>query len=66
MRIVMNFEALDKCESDVLGVHFIYSDPTPNFDRSLVKELVAELIDIDEKNMSSCTALEVCAGGKGC
>jgi structural maintenance of chromosome 2 len=43
---------------------FSYSDPHPNFDRSLVKGLVANLIDLDEANYKSSTALEICAGGK--
>jgi structural maintenance of chromosome 2 len=46
------------------GLQFNYSDPVPNFDRSLVKGLVAELIDIPQENLDSSTALEICAGGK--
>ena len=43
---------------------FSYSDPVPNFDRSKVKGLVANLIDLDASNFKSSTALEICAGGK--
>lgn len=43
---------------------FSYSDPSPNFDRSKVKGLVANLINLSEKDYASATALEVCAGGK--
>lgn len=49
------------------GLHrlnFEYSDPTPNFDRSKVKGLVANLIDIDDSNAHTSTALEVAAGGR--
>ena len=43
---------------------FSYSDPTPNFDRSKVKGLVAELINLEQKNYDASTALEICAGGR--
>jgi structural maintenance of chromosome 2 len=43
---------------------FSYSDPVPNFDRSKVKGLVANLIDLDQEYFRSSTALEICAGGK--
>ena len=46
------------------AIDFSYSDPTPNFDRSQVKGLVATLIDLDQANYKSSTALEICAGGK--
>lgn len=49
------------------GLHrlnFEYSDPTPNFDRSKVKGLVANLVDIDEAHRDASTALEVAAGGR--
>ncbi|KAI8911125.1 condensin subunit [Gorgonomyces haynaldii] len=43
---------------------FSYSDPVPKFDRSQVRGLVAELIDIQDENRHCMVALEVCAGGK--
>ncbi|KAI8063508.1 RecF/RecN/SMC [Gongronella butleri] len=46
------------------NVDFQYTDPTPNFDRSKVKGLVAELISLDKENFNAATALEVCASGK--
>lgn len=49
------------------GLHrlnFEYSDPAPNFDRSKVKGLVANLVDLDQANHSASTALEVAAGGR--
>jgi hypothetical protein len=46
------------------AIDFTYSDPEPRFDRSKVKGLVATLIDLEQKNFKSSTALEICAGGK--
>ncbi|KDQ13659.1 hypothetical protein BOTBODRAFT_364275 [Botryobasidium botryosum FD-172 SS1] len=46
------------------ALDFTYSDPTPNFDRTKVKGLVATLIDIERVNYSHSTALEICAGAK--
>lgn len=49
------------------GLHrlnFEYSDPAPNFDRSRVKGLVANLVDIEETNHGASTALEIAAGGR--
>jgi structural maintenance of chromosome 2 len=38
--------------------------PSPNFDRSKVKGLVASLISLDPKDFNKSTALEITAGGK--
>lgn len=46
------------------NLDFNYSDPSPNFDRSKVKGLVATLIGIDSANSSKSTALEIAAGGR--
>ncbi|KAI8643677.1 P-loop containing nucleoside triphosphate hydrolase protein [Parasitella parasitica] len=46
------------------SLNFQYSNPTPDFDRSQVKGLVAELITLDKKHFEASTALEICAGGK--
>jgi structural maintenance of chromosome 2 len=46
------------------GMEFKYNDPIPNFDRKLVKGLIAELVDIPIENLDSTLALEVCAGGR--
>ena len=51
-------------KSRLAAIDFAYSDPVPNFDRSKVKGLVANLIDLDAGNFKSSTALEICAGGK--
>lgn len=62
-------EAVKKLKADVrslsaqLGnVQFTYNDPSKNFDRSKVKGVVAQLIEV--KDNSTMTALEVAAGGK--
>ena len=54
--------ACDRAESQVSGLRFSYSDPEPHFDRSRVKGLVAELIEVREERFTN--AIEVCAGGK--
>ena len=54
----------DILKSRLAAIDFSYSDPTPNFDRSQVKGLVATLIDLDQSNFQKSTALEICAGGK--
>ncbi|EIW72205.1 nuclear condensin complex protein [Tremella mesenterica] len=57
-------EKRDALKSRLAAIDFAYSDPEPHFDRSKVKGLVATLIDLDETNFQSSTALEICAGGK--
>ncbi|ORX55008.1 RecF/RecN/SMC protein [Hesseltinella vesiculosa] len=46
------------------NLDFNYTNPTPDFDRTKVKGLVAELITLDKQNFHAATALEICAGGK--
>ncbi|CAO3620284.1 unnamed protein product [Mucor fragilis] len=46
------------------SLNFQYTNPTPDFDRSQVKGLVAELITLDEAHFGASAALEICAGGK--
>jgi len=48
----------------VSGLDFQYQNPTPNFDRSTVKGLVAELFTVPAENSKAATALEICAGGR--
>ncbi|KAG0310152.1 Structural maintenance of chromosomes protein 2, partial [Dissophora globulifera] len=48
----------------VSGLDFQYSNPAPNFDRSTVKGLVAELFNVLPENTDAATALEICAGGR--
>ena len=54
--------ACDRAESQVSSLRFSYSDPEPHFDRSRVKGLVAELIEVRDERFTN--AIEVCAGGK--
>jgi structural maintenance of chromosome 2 len=48
----------------VKGLDFTYTDPTPNFDRSKVKGLIAQLFTLDESKEIAAVALEVLAGGR--
>ncbi|RIB07698.1 nuclear condensin complex subunit Smc2 [Gigaspora rosea] len=57
----------EKCESlssQLSNLEFVYSKPTPDFDRNTVKGLVAELISLDPRFANCSTALEICAGGR--
>lgn len=60
-------ELKDKAENlsrRLSNLDFVYTNPTPTFDRSKVKGLVAELITLDKSRFDSSTALEICAGGR--
>lgn len=54
----------DGLKRKVANVDFAYSDPAPNFDRSKVKGLVAQLFTLDSSRINAGTALEICAGGR--
>lgn len=54
----------DIVKRKVANIDFNYSDPTPNFDRSKVKGLVAQLFTLDKDKAEAGTALEICAGGR--
>lgn len=57
-------EQADGLKRKVANVDFSFTDPTPNFDRSKVKGLVAQLFTLDPNKAEAGTALEVCAGGR--
>ncbi|KAF7508804.1 hypothetical protein GJ744_008681 [Endocarpon pusillum] len=57
-------EQADALKRKVANFDFSFSDPTPNFDRSKVKGLVAQLFTLDQGKAQAGTALEVCAGGR--
>ncbi|KDN40089.1 RecF/RecN/SMC protein [Tilletiaria anomala UBC 951] len=57
-------ERRDAIASRLSALDFTYSDPTPDFDRSKVKGLIANLIQLDPGKAHFSTALEVCAGGR--
>lgn len=54
----------DGLKRKVANIDFNYSDPTPNFDRSKVKGLVAQLFTLGKEHTAAGTALEICAGGR--
>src|SRR5262249_49679964 len=54
----------DALKRKVANIDFNYNDPAPNFDRSKVKGLVAQLFTLDKDVTEAGTALEICAGGR--
>ena len=57
-------EQADALKRKVANVDFNYNDPSPNFNRSKVKGLVAQLFTLDKEKTVAGTALEICAGGR--
>lgn len=57
-------DQIDQISRRLSGLDFQYSNPTPNFDRSSVKGLVAELFTVLPEHTEAATALEICAGGR--
>ena len=57
-------EQADAMKRKVASIDFSYSDPSPGFDRSRVKGLVAQLFNLDKDKTRAGTALEICAGGR--
>ena len=57
-------EQADGLKRKVANIDFTYSDPSPGFDRSKVKGLVAQLFSLDKEKPQAGTALEICAGGR--
>lgn len=57
-------EQADSMKRKVANIDFSYSDPSPDFDRSKVKGLVAQLFTLDKDKAQAGTALEICAGGR--
>ena len=54
----------DGMKRKVANIDFNYSDPSPGFNRSKVKGLVAQLFTLDKDKTRAGTALEICAGGR--
>ncbi|KAF2762951.1 RecF/RecN/SMC protein [Pseudovirgaria hyperparasitica] len=54
----------DGLKRKVANIDFTYTDPSPRFDRSKVKGLVAQLFTLDKEHTRAGTALEICAGGR--
>ena len=57
-------QQVEELKRKVANIDFSYSDPCPNFDRSRVKGLVAQLFTLDKEHSRAGTALEICAGGR--
>ncbi|CCU74259.1 nuclear condensin complex subunit Smc2 [Blumeria hordei DH14] len=57
-------EQSDEMRRKVANIDFNYTDPAPNFDRTKVKGLVAQLFTLEKERSDTATALEVCAGGR--
>ena len=57
-------EQADSMKRKVANIDFSYQDPSPGFDRSKVKGLVAQLFSLDKDKTQAGTALEICAGGR--
>ncbi|TIB88148.1 putative nuclear condensin complex protein [Wallemia mellicola] len=57
-------EQCERLKASMSALDFSYTNPYPNFDRSKVHGLVANLIDLHADNEQFATALEVCAGGR--
>lgn len=57
-------EQADAMKRKVANIDFSYSDPSPGFDRSKVKGLVAQLFTLGKDKTRAGTALEICAGGR--
>lgn len=57
-------EHRDRVKHNLSRLNFDYTNPTPNFDRSKVKGLAAQLITLPEEHYDKSTALEIAAGGK--
>ncbi|KAF7981509.1 hypothetical protein HWV62_33069 [Athelia sp. TMB] len=54
----------DAVKQRLSSLDFSYATPSPNFDRSKVKGLVASLIGLEPEHYNKSTALEITAGGK--
>lgn len=54
----------DAIKRRVSNLDFNYSDPSPSFDRSKVKGLVANLFTLNKEHTHAGIALEICAGGR--
>ncbi|KAL8949774.1 MAG: hypothetical protein Q9222_004153 [Ikaeria aurantiellina] len=57
-------EQAEVMKRKVASIDFSYNDPSPGFNRSKVKGLVAQLFTLDKDKTQAGTALEICAGGR--
>lgn len=49
---------------EIGNMEFLYTNPSPNFNRDMVKGLAAQLFTLQESNTDKALALQVCAGGR--
>jgi structural maintenance of chromosome 2 len=54
----------DNKKQQLSSLSFDFTSPTPDFDRSKVKGLVASLVSLRQSNYDKATALEITAGTK--
>lgn len=55
---------LNSIRREVGNIDFAYTDPTPDFDRNLVRGVAAQLFTLKEAESEKAMALQVCAGGR--
>jgi structural maintenance of chromosome 2 len=58
------FQIRDNTKQRLSSLDFNFDSPSPNFDRSKVKGLVASLVALKPEDYNKSTALEITAGGK--
>lgn len=57
-------QKVDEIKRKSANIDFAYTSPSPSFDRSSVKGLVAQLFTLDKDKHAYASALEICAGGR--
>ncbi|KAH9917715.1 condensin complex subunit SMC2 [Fomitopsis serialis] len=57
-------EDRDRVRNRVSNLDFEFTSPSPNFDRTKVKGLVANLVSLRQEDYNKSTALEITAGGR--
>lgn len=55
---------LNAIRREVGNIDFAYSEPTPNFNRNLVRGVAAQLFTLKDSETEKAMALQVCAGGR--
>lgn len=64
LRLLRCLQERDAVKQRLASLDFQYSTPSPSFDRSKVKGLVASLISLEPHHYNKSTALEITAGAK--
>lgn len=63
-KLSISSQERDSVKQRLSFLNFDYATPSPHFDRSKVKGLVASLISLQPENYNKSTALEITAGGR--